>query len=123
MDEDLSNRATLKQASANESATQVPARLGSRGAIFARIRAGPPIAPRQEEFGRVRRASLGALPCSRRSGESVPAGVREMARNLAAGRKPDAVVTGDVAQRLGERLDPVRLADEEGVERDAHHGA
>ena len=42
-------------------------------------------------------------------------------RDLTGARDPGAAVAGDVPQHLGERSDPMRLTDQIGVQRDAHH--
>src|SRR6266850_8235703 len=49
--------------------------------------------------------------------------IEEVARDLASGGEPDLVVAGDVGERILERLEPVGLADEVRVQRDAHHRA
>ena len=49
--------------------------------------------------------------------------LRVVRGDLAPGGEPHLVVAGDVAQHLVERGDAVRLADQEGVQRHAHHRA
>src|SRR3989442_13256835 len=46
-----------------------------------------------------------------------------MLRDFAAGREPDLVVAGDVAECLLERIDAIRLSDEVRVQRNAHDRA
>src|SRR6266850_2481213 len=49
--------------------------------------------------------------------------IEEVARDLAPGGEPYPVMAGDVGERILEGLQAIRLADEVGMQRDAHHRA
>src|SRR3954467_15572956 len=58
---------------------------------------------------------------SRRRGSRVTLLLEIGFDDLASGGEPDAGVGGDEVERVDERPDAVRLADDPGMQRDAHH--